>query len=42
MCQHVEYMQEIIMLTPYLLTKFHRFSIYSLQGLGLEFGAFQW
>jgi hypothetical protein len=27
-CQHVEYMQEITMLIPYLLTKFQDFSVY--------------
>ena len=36
MHQHNEHMQKIIMLTPYLLTKFHSFDVYSMQGLGLR------
>ena len=36
MRQHDEHMQEIIMLTPYLLIKFHSFDVYSMQGLGLR------
>jgi hypothetical protein len=40
MCQHVKYMQEMTILTPYLRTEFHNFSVYSLQEPRIEFGAF--
>jgi hypothetical protein len=41
MHQHVEYMQEMTILTPCLLIEFHYFSVYLLQEPKLEFGAFQ-
>jgi hypothetical protein len=37
MCQHVEYIQEIAMLTLCLLTELHGFSVYSLQEPELEY-----
>jgi hypothetical protein len=40
MHQYVEYMQEMTMLTPCLLTELHDFSVYSLQELRLEYWIF--
>jgi hypothetical protein len=34
-------MQEMTMLTPYLLTEFHSFSVYLISGTRMQFGAFQ-
>jgi hypothetical protein len=40
MHQQVEYMQEITILTPYLLTEFHDFNVYSLQVPRQEYWSF--